>query len=145
MLVAARGGVPTVVSFSAVRFLSVKDHVLDCERTHAVWQWLMLLKRGMGFAFMNALLKTMSYSNWNCGLPSAAVLQPHLETVRAMNRRAYLAAVHDSGAAVGSIVRAATDVRYNMRPMDIALVRAAVGARPAPAQSAAQQRGMYVR
>jgi len=31
----------------AIQFLVSPDHVLDCERTHARWQWLCTIRRGV--------------------------------------------------------------------------------------------------
>ena len=64
----------------APRFLVAPDHILDCERQHARWQWLCSTKRSLKMPAMNAYLKLMTYLERNGGdFPDPARLQEHLQ------------------------------------------------------------------
>ena len=42
-----KGAYKDLFCFTAARFLAGPDHVLDCERVHAAWQWLEHNKRAI--------------------------------------------------------------------------------------------------
>lgn len=51
--------------FLAPRFLLAPDHVLDCERVHARWQWSCSEKRGLKLHTLNACLRLTHYIEHN--------------------------------------------------------------------------------
>ena len=56
-----RGHFAETFKFLASRFLTAPDHVLDCERMHARWQWHCLSKRALKLMNLNATLKVSRY------------------------------------------------------------------------------------
>ena len=73
-----KGKFQNLFRFLAPRFLLAPDHVLDCERVHARWQWLCLLKRALKVHSLNACLRLTHYLEHN-PFPSNEDLQPHLQ------------------------------------------------------------------
>ena len=57
----SNGHFATLFRFLAVRFLSAPDSVLDCEGVHAKWKWIEIMRRGISFKCMNAILKVQEY------------------------------------------------------------------------------------
>ena len=74
--------------FRAARFLANPDSVLDVERQHAIWQWVLLRRRSMKLKSMNAWLKLGQYLRGHAELPSAEELQPYLSNIRRGERLA---------------------------------------------------------
>jgi len=67
----------------APQFLLAPDHILDCERQHARWQWLCETKRAMKLPALNAFLKCSSWLEKHEGqFPAPAELAEHLEAAR---------------------------------------------------------------
>ena len=52
-----RGRFEALFKWLASSFLVGPDHVLDCERVHARWQWFCASKRGLQLPALNAILK----------------------------------------------------------------------------------------
>ena len=93
----ARGQFEILFKFLAPRFLLAPDHVLDCERLHARWQWQCAKKRSLKMHSLNALLKVMHYqeNNW---WPNDEELFPYLQTEKGTERASSSAAA-DEGVA----------------------------------------------
>ena len=80
------GRFASLFKFLAPRFLLAPDHVLDCERIHAQWQWACRIKRSLKIQSLNALLKvSFQYLN-NQAFPDHEDLWPHLQAERAQHR-----------------------------------------------------------
>ena len=75
-----------IFRFLAPRFLLAPDHVLDCERTHAKWQWACAKARAMKLPKLNALLRMTAYVQGNLAFPSHEALEPHLQAERHWHR-----------------------------------------------------------
>ena len=56
-----KGAYKRLFVFLALRFLLNREHVLDCERGHARWQWLNSGKRNLRLNSMNAHLRMLQY------------------------------------------------------------------------------------
>ena len=69
--------------FLAPRFLLCPDHVLDCERIHARWQWTCDQKRNLKLFSLNAMLRTTHLLE-NNHLPTDWDLHEHLEAEQAL-------------------------------------------------------------
>ena len=50
----AKGTFAPLYRFLAPRYLSCPDHVLDVERQHAVWQWVLARRRSLKLKSLNA-------------------------------------------------------------------------------------------
>ena len=74
--------------FLAGRFLANPDSVLDVERQHAVWQWVLQRRRAMKLKSLNAWLKLSAYLRGHDALPTAEELQPYIANIRAGMRAA---------------------------------------------------------
>ena len=86
----ARGLFAPLYRFLAPRFLANPDHVLDCERQHAVWKWVLQRRRAMRLPNLNAWLKVGEHIRRYDELPPYAELQPHIDEVRLSWKRSYL-------------------------------------------------------
>ena len=86
--------------FLAPRFLLAPDHVLDCERVHARWQWSCSQRRALKMFSLNALLRLTHYLEHNQFFPSHQDLLPHLQA-EIQDHRLALQAVHDEDIALG--------------------------------------------
>ena len=75
-----------IFRFLAPRFLLAPDHVLDCERTHAKWQWACTKARAMKMPKLNALLRVRHYDENNMNFPTHEALEPHLLAERQWHR-----------------------------------------------------------
>ena len=61
----ARGLFAPLYRFLAPRYLASPDHVLDVERQHAIWQWVLTRRRALKLKSLNAWLKAiLSQTNW---------------------------------------------------------------------------------
>ena len=75
-----RGHFQELFRLLATQFLIAPDHVLDCERQHARWQWLCARKRGVKLPAMNAFLKCTTYLEGNnMEFPPNEALAEHLD------------------------------------------------------------------
>ena len=81
-----KGAFRTLFTFLAVRFLTNPDNVLRCEGIHAQWGWLELMKLGLSFKVLNAILKIQDYVNTFGGLPDPADLVGYINAIRAKMR-----------------------------------------------------------
>ena len=93
------GKFEVLFKFLAPRFLLCPDHVLDCERVHARWQWTCDEKRSIKLYSLNALLRTTHLLE-NNNMPRDDDLFPHLEAERALHR-SEVAHAADADVAVG--------------------------------------------
>ena len=79
----------SLFKFLASRFLLAPDQVLDCERVHARWQWLGLLKHNLRLPLMNAWLRLRQYlESHGMEFPVSSDIQPHLVQEAAAMRAA---------------------------------------------------------
>ena len=85
--------------FLAPRFLLAPDHVLDCERVHARWQWTCRTKRSLKLHTLNAMLRLTHHLEHNY-LPSHDDLYEHLKDESESYSR-NLAAMATDGVALG--------------------------------------------
>ena len=77
-----RGSYEILFRFLAPRFLLTPDHVLDCERVHARWQWLCNIKRSIKMHSLNATLRLTHFLENNQAFPSDEDLYEYLEAER---------------------------------------------------------------
>ena len=80
------GQFENLFKFLAPRFLLAPDNVLDCERTHARWQWACSNQRSLKIHSLNASLRIVFYLENNDSFPSHETLWPHLDAERAEHR-----------------------------------------------------------
>jgi len=74
-----RGRFEPLFRWLATLFLVGPDHVLDCERIHARWQWICATKHAIQLPLLNASLKVTHYMDRHDGnLPADEALEPHL-------------------------------------------------------------------
>ena len=85
----AKGTFAPLYRFLAPRYLSCPDHVLDVERQHAVWQWVLQRRRAMKLKSLNAWLKLGDYVLYHENLPPPKELEPHLQEISTTFRNAY--------------------------------------------------------
>ena len=57
-------------------FLANPDNVMDVERLHATWKWVLMKRRSLKLKSLNAWLKLGSFLHHNGALPSVDVLTP---------------------------------------------------------------------
>ena len=126
----ARGKYASIFRFLAVRFLTCPDSVVSCERIHAMWQWIMLSKRSMSFKLLNALLKIAFYLQHNNRFPTHAELQPYLQLVTDATR-IQVRDLRDRGDVAAGMVSSYYYLqRFNLRPIDVELLKARTGGSP---------------
>ena len=78
-----RGRFEGLFRWLATLFLVGPDHVLDCERVHARWKWIIATKRGVRLPSLNAILKVTHYLDGHNGvLPAHEDLEAHLQAAR---------------------------------------------------------------
>ena len=125
-----RGHFQDLFRFLAARFLAGPDHVLDCERIHARWQWITQFKRGLKLHSLNALLKMYCYlEQHNEEFPPHEHLAEHLEVA---NRAMRDMRAEAEWVAEGWRVEAGFRERLNLNPENHALVYPAPRAEPQP-------------
>ena len=135
-------------AFLVDRFGGAPDSVIDCEGKHAEWQMLVANRRALKFKLLNAMLKLRAFITVNGGLPDWADLQPHFDAVRAGMVLQYRQAINDP-----NVRRARADwvyaARFNLRAVDVPLIRGRVEAAPAPILPVQEKRriqwGNYLR
>ena len=93
------GKFEALFKFLAPRFLLCPDHVLDCERVHARWQWCCAQKRSLKLYTLNSLLRTTHMQEHN-RMPTDRELFDYLEVERALHT-AGLAHASDDDIALG--------------------------------------------
>ena len=117
------GAFRRLFKFLATRFLLAPDHVLDCERMHARWNWLNDQKRGMQLPLMNAWLRLRSYLEQHAmEFPCHRDLLPHLVREAAAMRVAHAEVVAREDIAPGYRRGFAMLERFNLRVADLAAV-----------------------
>jgi hypothetical protein len=107
----------------AVQFLCSPDHILDCERIHARWQWLCTIKRGVKLPALNATLRLTQYLERNSeDFPPHEALADHIAAARAQLRweEALVEANEDIGRGWRQEMLWAS--RFNLRPEDMDLL-----------------------
>jgi hypothetical protein len=131
--------------FLVVRFGGAPDSVLPCEGVHARWKWLCGLKRHLKFPCLNAILKIFEHLDYYGDLPSFDALYEFINDSRAATN-ATLRGLQQHGVAKGLRTQELYQLRFNMRPMDLELVREkAIGAKPQQDNTAISAWGSYVR
>ena len=110
--------------FLAARFLANPDSVLDIERQHAVWQWVLLRRRAMKLKSMNAWLKLGQYLRGHDALPADEELQPYLRNIRAGERLAMAGVRGDDAIAPGARRDSLYWSRLNLSVSEAALLAA---------------------
>ena len=110
--------------FDAARFLANPNSVLDVERQHAIWQWVLARRRGMKLKSLNAWLKLGTYLRDHQSLPDADDLEPHLNDIRARGRAAMAALVASDTIAPGLRHDSLYWSRLNLTVSEAALLRA---------------------
>jgi hypothetical protein len=131
--------------FLSVRFLSAPDSVLDCEGVHAQWKWIEQSARGMKFKLLNAQLKLQNYLNFFGGFPDISELMPLIQAVRADFRALYEQATSTGNVAPRLRRDYVYSQRFNLRPTDIDLLKAAMGSAPQIQKTPKVSWGMYLR
>ena len=111
--------------FVASRFLANPDNVMDVERLHAVWKWVLLRKRSLKLKSLNAWLKLGAYLRSNGALPSPEDLGRHVEDVKAGFARALAEVRNANEIAPGSRLDSLWWPRLNLSVADCALLRGA--------------------
>ena len=96
-----RGRYRSLFKFLAPRFLISPDHVLDAERIHARWQWLLGLKRNLKLHSLNAVLRISHYLENNIQFPAIGGLVPHLIAERENHRMDMQALEREGEVALG--------------------------------------------
>lgn len=130
----AGGKFAQLFRFLAVRFLACPDHVLDAEGVHARWKWISMIKRGVSFPMLNAILKVNSYLEQNGGaFPSFTstegirFIELFLEVRRGHNaalRQLYSGAA-GTDIAHGAMKKSLYMRRFNLSPLDVDLLKIA--------------------
>ena len=128
------GAYKDLFRFLALRFLLAPDQVLDCERAHARWQWLCMLKRHLSLKAMNAHLRLTSRLDNSFGeFPPPRDLVGHL-CIAQSSWNAIQAQIPDTVAP-----RYRSDYpylgRFNLRSVDLDIQGAFDEQAPAPDQS----------
>ena len=117
-----RGAYSYLFKFLATRFLLTPDHVLDCERQHARWQWLCLLKHNMRLPHLNAWLRLRQFLESHGMLfPASPDLLPHLTQEANAARVAHREVAVQEDIAPGYRSGYAMLGRFNLRVADMAL------------------------
>jgi hypothetical protein len=115
----------------AVRFLLNPDQVLDCERAHARWNWLLESKRAMRLPMLNGHLRTTAYLEANVGqLPEGEAWDQRVQDQVAAHRQALADVGADGPVARGYHHRALFLERFNLRAADACLLGLDAGAGP---------------
>ncbi len=132
--------------FLAVRFAAAPDTVLDCEGTHAKWKWLMDVKRGISFKLLVAVLKLISYIEFNGALPTGADLAQHILDIT-RGRRMQVSDLKDNGAVPrGALSSTIYRERFGLNMADVDLIKTELlGRKKDPTRTAVEAWGFYVR
>ena len=96
-----QGRYSNLFKFLASAFLCAPDHVLDAERVHARWQWILGLKHNMKLHSLNALLRLMHFQENNWSFPALQELVPHLQAEQEQHRLDMQALERDGDVALG--------------------------------------------
>ena len=119
--------------------------MLDCEGVHAKWHWIDLMKRGVSFNVLNAILKIQDYLRSHGELPGMRELSPRIETTL----RAYNSQLSRAGASGEVAVEMRSSwmyfERFNLNLTQVDLIKASVGPKEEAAQTPTAAWGMYLR
>ena len=115
-----KGKYEILFRFLAPRFLLAPDHVLDCERIHARWQWACANKRAIKIMTLNGSLRLQHYLENNQVFPSDEDLLQHLHAEREQHKMAIMTLEGDT--ALGWRSQAIYMNRFNLAPEDRDLV-----------------------
>jgi hypothetical protein len=130
--------------FLGDRFLGNPDHVLFNEGVHARWKWLAIQKRGAKFKLINAMLKIQDFTEAFGCLPPIEALVEYITSERALLRGRY-EQMHAEGVIASGMRREALYVsRFNLQPMDVALLKGRAAA-DAFIKDDHYDRGVYLR
>lgn len=128
-----QGEYRVLFQFLAMRFLLAPDQVLDCERSHARWNWICLSKRSLRLPAMNAQLRLTAYLEAHHDeFPTHEELRPHLEMEAEAHRQALANANADEQVAPGFRAHLIFLERFNLRAADLDLFADDPGAHGAP-------------
>ncbi len=117
------GRFATLFKFLAGRFLANPDSVLDVERQHAVWQWVLQRRRSMKLKSLNAWLKLSAYLRGHGPLPPTEELTGYVTDFRAGLRAAVAGANAADGIAPGLRADSMFWRRLNLTAAEAALLR----------------------
>jgi hypothetical protein len=140
-----RGAYANLFRFAAVRFRSAPDAVLDCEGVHARWKWLELMKRGMKFHLLNAMLKLYDFTYQFGELPEFDTLVPFLRDVVDGHKASVRSVVTDGVVAKGLRRESIYQHRFNLSVVEIDLIKAGAGPKIDPPQTPVTSLSNYVR
>ena len=116
--------------FLALRFLGNPDSVLDVERVHAIWKWVLQRRHSMKPKALNAWLKLCSYLDWNDELPPIETLEPYITRIRAGFEQAVAAVRANQEVAVQYRRDSVYWERLNLSVSDVALLKGKAVVRP---------------
>ena len=116
--------------FLAVRFLANPDHVLDVERQHAVWQWVLDRRRSLKLKSLNAWLKLGEYLRGFTNLPPHDQLLPHFNTVKQKFYPEYKTYLAGGEVAKGLVLDALYHQRLGLTVQEVQMLKEADGAAP---------------
>jgi hypothetical protein len=128
-----------------VRFCGNPDTVLDCEGTHARWQWLMNTKRSIKFKLINSMLKLSSEVLSVGRFPPNDVLRPHIRDIRAETLRQAEAIGSDPAIAAGCRHDMMYRSRFNLSANELELLKRELQQTIRVAQSFEASRDVYHR
>ena len=126
----ANGKYESLFKFLAPRFLLAPDHVLDCERVHARWQWLCGGKRSLKLQTLNASLRIMHLLEHQQALPNHEELLPHLDAERMEHNLSMEALEEEGDVALGWRSSWSFRTRFNLSIEGRELLEGAVPAGP---------------
>lgn len=119
-----RGLFEDLFRWLATLFLVGPDHVLDCERIHARWQWLVATRRAVRLPSLNAILKVTHYLDGHQGvLPPNEDLDPLLQAARQQLQWDLKDLSEDDDVARGWRHQMVFRDRFNVSPEDFNLLQ----------------------
>lgn len=118
-----RGRFAPLYRFLAVRYLANPDHVLDVERQHAVWQWVLARRRSLKLKSLNAWLKLGEHLRDTDALPPHRELLPHLTAIKQAFKEEYTAHLKGDALAKGVVIDHMYHERLGLSPEDVHLMK----------------------
>ena len=140
-----KGRFANLFKFLAARFLANPDSVLDVERQHAVWQWVLQRRRSMKLKTLNAWLKLGQYLRSHAHLPPSEILAPYIASIRQGERIALAGLRGESTVAAGQHADAIYWERLNLSVADSVLLAADAREIAGPPRSYEVEWGIYLR
>ena len=126
----SQGRFAPLYRFLAARYLANPDHVLDVERQHAVWQWVLLRRRALKLKSLNAWLKLGEYLRGFGNLPPHTELLPYLNEVKQNFVQEYQSYLAGGEVAKGLIFDAMYHERLGLSAQDVQLLKEGEGGAP---------------